>query len=233
MERPIPPIAVIADAHIGGPGGPAAPLVEQLEDLARGEPSHLILMGDLFHVWVGQSSYETPEIRQIVATLSDLREAGWRIDYIEGNRDFFIAEGPYAKVFNSVCKEISFQAGGRSYLAVHGDGLNEEDQLYRFWRWLSKSAPSRFFMLHLPAGLAQRLVRVTEGQLSKTNFKHKSEIPREVISRYAVRRFAQGHDVLLLGHFHEAHTWAVDGGEVRLLDAWFDTRRIEWLPSEA
>jgi UDP-2,3-diacylglucosamine hydrolase len=186
-------------------------------------------MGDLFHVWVGQRRYETPEIRQVLAALSDLRQAGWRIDYIEGNRDFFIAEGPYGEVFDSVTDEVSVQVGNRSFLVIHGDGLNKEDRLYRFWSWLSKSAPSRWLMLHLPGGLAQRLVRVTEGQLSKTNFKHKSRIPREVISSHAVRRLAQGHDVLLLGHFHEAQSWQVEGGEVRLLDAWFNTRRVEWL----
>ncbi|MGB5515758.1 MAG: hypothetical protein WBP36_14645, partial [Thermoanaerobaculia bacterium] len=152
MEPPNLPVAIVADAHIGGPGGPAGPLVEQLEGLARGEPGHLILMGDLFHVWVGQRTYETVEIHQVVTALSDLRRAGWRIDYIEGNRDFFIAEGPYAELFDTVAYEVSFQVGDRSYLAIHGDGLNEEDRLYQFWRWLSKSAPSRFFMLHLPGG---------------------------------------------------------------------------------
>ena len=90
MEPQNLPVAVIADAHIGGPGGPAEPLVEQLEELGSGVPGHLVLMGDLFHVWVGQRSYETPEIRQVVAALAELRVAGWRIDYIEGNRDFFI-----------------------------------------------------------------------------------------------------------------------------------------------
>lgn len=232
MEPSNLPVAIIADAHIGGPGGPAAPLVVQLEGLAKGQPGHLILMGDLFHVWVGQHSYETAEIRLVVAALADLREAGWRIDYIEGNRDFFIAEGPYREVFDTVSDEVSFRVGDRNYLAIHGDGLNEKDYLYQFWHRLSKSAPSRFFMLHLPGGLARRLVRVTEGQLAKTNFKHKSRIPREVISRHAVRRLAQGHDVLLLGHFHEAESWQVEGGEVRLLDAWFNTKRVEWLSSE-
>lgn len=232
MKQHNPRIAVIADAHIGGPGGPAEPLVEQLAELASGAPGRLVLMGDLFHVWVGQRSYETAEIRRVVEGLSKLREAGWRIDYIEGNRDFFIAEGPYRQLFETVSNEVSFRVGDRTYLAVHGDGLNEEDRMYRFWRWLSKSPPSRFFMMHLPARLARKLVHVTEGRLSKTNFKHKSRIPREVISRYAVRRLARDHDVLLLGHFHEARSWEVEGGEVRLLDAWFNSQRVEWLSAE-
>jgi hypothetical protein len=50
-----------------------------------------------------------------------------------------------------------------------------------------------------------------------------------VIRDYAERRLAEGHDVLLLGHFHEPRRWPVAGGEVRLLEAWFTSRRIEWL----
>jgi hypothetical protein len=40
---------------------------------------------------------------------------------------------------------------------------------------------------------------------------------------------ASGHDVLMLGHFHEPLSWGVAGGEVRILDAWFNSRAVEWL----
>ena len=56
--------AIIADAHIGGPGGPPAPLIRQLEELGDGPCRRLILLGDLFHVWVGDRRYQTPEIRK-------------------------------------------------------------------------------------------------------------------------------------------------------------------------
>jgi hypothetical protein len=72
-------------------------------------------------------------------------------------------------------------------------------------------------------------VHSTERKLTGTNFKHKVRIPEEAIRRYGVRRLAEGHDVLLLGHFHEARRWAVRGGEVRLLEAWFRSRRVEWV----
>ena len=69
----------------------------------------------------------------------------------------------------------------------------------------------------------------TERRLAKSNFKHKARIPEEAIVRYGERRLAEGYDVLLLGHFHEPRTWRVGGGEIRLLDAWFNSRHVEWL----
>ena len=102
-----------------------------------------MLLGDLFQAWVGLPSFETPEVAAIVRALLDLRRRGLRVDYVEGNRDFFLAGSPYADAFDRVVLETAFTVGGRRYLAVHGDGLNDRDWKYRFWRRVSKSAPVR------------------------------------------------------------------------------------------
>lgn len=191
-----------------------------------------MLLGDIFQAWIGSPRFETADITAVVSALRTLRRQGLRIDYIEGNRDFYLKHSPYADAFDHVGTEVAFEVGGKRYLAVHGDGLNDRDWKYRFWRDLSKSAPVRLAVTQIPRGFAHRLVHSTEQRLSQTNFKHKVRIPEEAIHRYAERRFAEGHDVLLLGHFHEARTWQVAGGEVRLLEAWFTSRRVEWIGGE-
>jgi UDP-2,3-diacylglucosamine pyrophosphatase LpxH len=205
-----------------------APLAEQLATLPQRGCRQLILLGDIFQVWVASKRFETEEIRQLMPVLEQLRGKGISVHYIEGNRDFFLSGSPYAEYFDSIGPELSFTASGVRYLAVHGDGLNDRDRQYLFWRWLSKSFLSRFLVLRTPGTLARRLVGSTEERLSKTNFRHKVRIPEEAIRSYGEKRLAAGHDVLLLGHFHEPHTWSIVGGEVRLLDAWFRGRRIEW-----
>lgn len=223
-------MAIVADAHLGGPGGDGEPLIRQLDELVEGGCRHLLFMGDLFHVWVGDRRYETPEIERVVAALRGWRRRGVRIDYVEGNRDFFLDGSEYEDAFDLVATEIPFESGGCRLLAVHGDGLNERDWRYRFWRWLSKSLVSRFFVRRLPGSLARRLVHGTEERLAKSNFKHKNRIPEEVICSYAERRLAEGYDVLLLGHFHEPRRWQVQGGEVRVIDAWYNEGAIDLLP---
>lgn len=222
-------VALLADAHLSGPGGPAGPLLAQLEALPSQGCRHLVLMGDLFQTWVGFRSFETPDVSAVVSALRKLREQGVRIEYVEGNRDFFLAGSPYAGAFDRVALETSFEVGGVRYLAVHGDGLNDKDWKYRFWRWLSKSAPVRFGVRSIPRRLAHRLVHSMEQRLSQTNFKHRAALPEAAIRSYAERRLAEGYDVLLLGHFHEPRIWKVADGEVRLLDAWFRSRAVEWL----
>lgn len=221
-------VAVIADSHLSGPGGPAGPLLAQLAALPGQGCGRLVLLGDIFQAWIGSRRFETDEIAAVVEALRSLRRQGLRIDYIEGNRDFFLQGSPYADAFDQIGTEAAFEAGGRRYLAVHGDGLNDRDWKYRFWRNLSKSAPVRFAVTHIPHVFAHKLVHSTERRLSRTNFKHKVRIPEEAILRYAERRLAEGYDTLLLGHFHEPRVWQVARGEVRLLEAWFTGRRVEW-----
>ncbi|MGH9362891.1 MAG: UDP-2,3-diacylglucosamine diphosphatase [Thermoanaerobaculia bacterium] len=223
------PTALIADAHLGGPGGPPGPLVEQLDSLRPERCERLVLLGDLFQAWVGSPKFESTSIAQVVAALRRLRARGVPVHYIEGNRDFFLAGSPYADAFDSIGSEVAFTSGGRRYLAVHGDGLNDRDWQYLAWRGLAKSRLSRLLVLRTPHRFAQRLVDRTERKLSETNFKHKIRLPEAAIRAYAERRLAEGHDVLLLGHFHEPRTWQVPGGEVRLLDAWFNSHQLEWL----
>lgn len=220
-------VAVIADSHLGGPGGTAGPLVAQLERLPEEGCTRLVLLGDIFQVWIGDSRYETEDVRALITALTALRARGVEIDYVEGNRDFFLTGSSYAAFFDRLATEVSFEVDGVRYLAVHGDGLNDHDRQYLFWRWLSKSWPVRALVFHLPRFLARRLVDDTEARLGRTNFKHRMQIPEEAIRRYGERRLAEGHDVLLLGHFHEPHSWTVPGGEIRLLDAWFNSRRVE------
>ena len=220
-------VAVLADAHIDGPGGAAASLIEQLEALEISALDRLVVLGDLFQAWVGFPAFETAAVVELTETFADLSRRGLPVEYVEGNRDFFLQDSRYASAFARIGLETSFTAGGTRYLAVHGDGLDEGDLQYRFWRTVSKSPVSRFLMGRLPRGIARRMLHGTERKLSGTNFKHKQRIPEEAVRRYGDRRLSEGHDVLLLGHFHEPRRWSVEHGEIVLLDAWFRSRTIE------
>src|SRR3954451_21770711 len=101
-------IAIVADAHLSGPGGPAGPLIEQLQALPGQGCRRLVLMGDLFQAWVGFRSFETEEVRTVVAALRELRSQGGRIEYVEGYRWFFRTGSPDPRASDRVALETSF-----------------------------------------------------------------------------------------------------------------------------
>lgn len=225
---PVPTVevALVADAHLGGPGGPAEPLIAQFEQLFARGCRRLVLLGDLFHVWIGARRYETSEIEAVVSCLRALRARGLWIGYVEGNRDFFLESSPYRDLFDEYGLELVVELDGRRCLCVHGDGLNERDVRYRFWRRLSKSAPSRALFRRFPGMIARRLVERTERRLARSNFRHKRLIPEGVILDFASRRLEEGYDLVVLGHFHEPRRWVLSNGVVQILDAWYHRRQV-------
>jgi hypothetical protein len=77
----------------------------------------------------------------------------------------------------------------------------------------------------VPRRIGQRLVWDVESRLYRTNFKHKSQLPFEMIRDFARRRFGEGIDVVLLGHFHRSWSEDLPGGRVEILPAFVEERR--------
>jgi len=217
--------AVLADCHVGQRPGDEEPFLAALETVRQRGARAITLLGDTFHFFIAHKNFETPAIRRFLEAARKLGEAGVAVTYVEGNRDFFLRGSYVESAFRSVCQEETFEAGGRRFLATHGDLLNERDFPYRFWRFLSKNALSRAALDFVPKGLGNRIVWRTEARLYRSNFKHKSRLPVEMIRAFAAERFRQGIDVLLLGHFHKPWAESVGGGRVEIVPAFVEDGR--------
>jgi UDP-2,3-diacylglucosamine hydrolase len=217
--------AVFADCHVGRRPGDEGPFLEALEKARERGATAISLLGDIFHYFIAHPKFETPAIARFLETVGRLAAAGLPTTYVEGNRDFFL-RGSYAEAyFRAVVDEETFEAGGKRFLLTHGDLLNEADLPYRFWRFLSKNPVSRAALSFVPKAAGNRFVWKVEARLYRSNFKHKTRLPVEMIRNFAARRFRDGTDVLLLGHFHRSWTEPVGSGRVEILPAFVDERR--------
>jgi UDP-2,3-diacylglucosamine hydrolase len=184
-----------------------------------------VLLGDIFHYFIGDRKFETPLVTRVLAGWEEMARAGASLRYVEGNRDFFLAGTPYARHFASYGDTDGLEIGGARYAFVHGDRINTKDLPYRFWRRLSKNPVSRAVMKALPGPAARAIVARTEARLYRTNFRHKRDLPERFLIEEAERARRQGYDRLLIGHFHVDRTFESPRGHARILPAWLEERR--------
>jgi len=217
-------IFIIGDSHIGLADGNENPIIDWTNRLAALKPRALYLNGDLFHYLIAHPKFTTASVQKVFARFRELRDSGIPVHYVEGNRDFFIKGSFVEDAVSDIALEFPIVAGAKKYLIVHGDMINDRDLPYRFWRRASKNPLSKFAINLIPKNTARKFVDSVEQRLSKTNFKHKSRLPVEIMSEYGRKRAAEGFTDVVFGHFHHKVVLPNDGGAtVVVLPPWYET----------
>jgi UDP-2,3-diacylglucosamine hydrolase len=215
-------IYVIGDSHIGLADGSEEPVNAWLDRLAALQPRALYLNGDLFHYLIAHRNFRTRSVDRVMAKFRELRDRGVAIHYVEGNRDFFLKGSFVEDAVTDVAFEYAIPAGTKKYLVIHGDLINDRDWPYRFWRRASKNPISKLGVNLIPKQLAKNFVDGVERKLSKSNFKHKSRVPVELMQQYGRKRAPEGFTDVVFGHFHEK--LVIPGRTtVTVLPPWYET----------
>jgi UDP-2,3-diacylglucosamine hydrolase len=223
------PAIVLADAHLRD----GDPEVEVFQGFLRTLPSRaetLILLGDLFDLWIGEPSFTSECHRRVVDTLRELKAAGTRITYIEGNRDYHLRRLTGGDPFDEVAESgTRLKVGGRTIHLSHGDLVNRRDRPYRRWRRVAKGPVLLAALRLLPDAVARKLAARMEKVIAKTNRQHRISFPEEECREFARQCRREGSDTLILGHFHQEIRRVYDEPEGRIevfvLPAWRDAHR--------
>lgn len=216
-------IFVIGDSHIGLKDGDEKPISDWLDRLRALKPAALYLNGDLFHYLVAHRKFYTAPVEKVMRKFRELVDAGVPVHYIEGNRDFFLKGSFVEDAVSDIAIEYALRAGQQKYLIVHGDMINDRDWPYRFWRRVSKNPVTRFGLELIPKRLARRFVDSVEKRLARSNFKHKSRLPVELMEAYGRKRGAEGFTHVVFGHFHQKLVLPGEGATIAILPPWYET----------
>lgn len=177
---------------------------------------HLVLLGDLFQVWVGLPAVETDEQRAVLSALGQVVAAGRQVVYLRGNRDYFI-EGPLSGAGVLLRDHWDLGAPGALIRFEHGDLINSSDQNYLRWRELSRSATvSALFQILSPAR-QRALAKKLEQSLGRTNAYYKTYRPERELHQWAGRLARQGVRTAVLGHFHVDEATHLSGVDIRFV----------------
>lgn len=171
----------------------------------------VLLLGDVFEVWVGDDAVATDPFLQACAQV--LREASQRmtVGFMAGNRDFLV--GPQ---FRAECGLMALQDptllvwGTQRILLSHGDALCLGDTAYQRFRALSRTAGWQADFLARP--LAERLALAQA-------MRAQSEAHNQSVAYFADADAdmsrdwlqASGAQLLVHGHTHRPADHAVAG----------------------
>ena len=221
------PLIIIADAHVSKARGNFPPFFRLLEALAR-QDDDLVFLGDIFDLWVALPRYENELHRQF---LDWCRRQKTRrsIGYLEGNREFFLAES-HAEAF-SWCSPGPWHQDRHGHLFCHGDQINTQDIRYLTFRKLSKNRYTKMLLTHLPLGPA--MVEYLKRRLKHSNPAFRRRLPDAQIVAFAEARFGDGAQTVFAGHFHQAHRYQnPEGRQLHTLPAWCVTGCVSHYDSE-
>jgi UDP-2,3-diacylglucosamine hydrolase len=200
---------VIADLHLDlGRADGAEPFLRWLGSIS--DLPRLVVLGDLFDVWVGPAQERMPGAPAVLDALRSLVSRGTSVDIVHGNRDFLLdasfAARTGAKVHpRGVIGRIDRAGVGEPaerVVLLHGDELCTRDKAYQRLKLIVRSRPVTGLAPHLPLPVATFIARA----LRRTSVRALETKPPDtkILQEAACRwhAFAYHAGTVVCGHAH-------------------------------
>ncbi len=199
----------------------------------QGQAEDLYILGDLFELWIGDDD-QNPLHKKIIEAMHKTAEAGTRLHFIRGNRDFLIGRKFLAATHcEQLVDETKITLYGTPVLLMHGDTLCTRDTAYLRARKFAHNRIIQTLFLWLPLFLRRKIA----ARARRASEKHTSttEITIMDVTQNEVERVMAKHSAstLIHGHTHRPnihHFTANHHDQTRIvLPAWHDGGTVfEW-----
>lgn len=190
---------LLSDLHLG-PDTPGT--LARLELHLSSTPADaVLLLGDIFEVWVGDDARHEPFEAGVVRLL---RKASERLDlfFMPGNRDFLVGADLLAATGMTALPDPTvLDAFGQRWLLAHGDAQCLSDAGYQAWRATSRSAAWQADFLAKPLADRQAFGRQARAQSRTSQATQLMGMDLDADACRALLREA-GATTLIHGHTH-------------------------------
>lgn len=195
-----------SDAHLGSAARNDDKRRQQMVldflDYARDHGAGLYIVGDLLDFWFEYRHAIPSSNFPVLAKLYELSSAGLPIDYLAGNHDLWLGEFLQKEVGVNVHDDgIIRELHGAKCFIVHGDGIAARDGGYRFMKKIFKSKTNIFLFRWLHPDLGVKLAKAlshTSREIRDNPYEWEADY-----KAYAEARFAEGFDIVIMGHTHK------------------------------
>lgn len=200
VEPPAAPLRVVGDIHLCDEQPEVEAAFLAYVDTIEGTGGTLVLLGDVFELWVGTPMQADALPRRVLARLQALIDAGTAVKFMVGNRDvaFRGADGFAAELWPD---PVRTTLGTRTVVFTHGDQLCTADRGYQALRRFFYGPGGRV-LERLPFRVKRWLGEGTR-RLSQKETGKKPRADMGIDYGEALRWLdAYGADALVAGHVH-------------------------------
>jgi UDP-2,3-diacylglucosamine hydrolase len=195
------------------------------------DTTHLILLGDIFDMWIGPHHYYAEKFPNIIAELKKLKNRGVIVHYFEGNHDMHLKKYWQKELgFQVHDKEFYFDLDGWIVRAEHGDLMNPGDKGYLFLRKFLRSFPMKILIHQVPgqliSAIGERSSQISRVYSDRMDQEYKENVIA-MTRKHAEKAFQQRpFDLIVTGHTHvdDDFTFEAAGKKARSINlgSWLD-----------
>ena len=227
----MPAAYFVSDIHVKAADSPRGRLfLKFLRGLsAEAGATHLVLLGDIFDLWVADHDYFVSAYGEIIEEIRRLKGEGVEIRYFEGNHDLHLRYYWSDRLDVVVHPGPAYvEIGDITVRLEHGDQMDPGEKGYLFLRWFLRTPPIRWLVCHLPGSVVAGIGNRASAKSRSYSSNAKSISTDDVLAKiraHAERAHAdRPFDLLISGHVHVRDDWRSAAGGFRSvnLGSWFD-----------
>jgi UDP-2,3-diacylglucosamine hydrolase len=164
----------------------------------------LVIAGDFFDFWFERRGHIYPEFQPVIERLVRLNRSGIRVALCEGNHDFFLSDYFYKKFGIDVYPgEMNIDLDGIRTFVSHGDTVDTDNLRYLALRGFLRSSFAYRLQRLLPLRFLWWVARISSSLSQEMSPATQERLVR-VMHQFAVERYREGVDAVILGHSHQA-----------------------------
>jgi UDP-2,3-diacylglucosamine hydrolase len=209
-------IDILSDLHLS-PQTPAT-LAALARHLDETRADAVLLLGDIFEVWVGDDARFDPFEAQCVAML---RAASQRLAlyFMAGNRDFLVGDEMLADSgMQRLADPTVLSAFGQRWLLTHGDALCVEDKPYQAFRAQVRSPAWQAALLARPLAerreIGRQMRAASQAQQKTTQQELWADLDADACRQWLT---AAGASTMIHGHTHRPREHDLGAGLRRVV----------------
>ena len=192
----------ISDAHLNGSACDGHRYLMRLLDSLKGGADEIFIVGDFFDFWFSDKNSVYPGFCDIVKKLLEIKKSGTNISFFEGNHDFFL--GDYFERYGIIVfpDGAAIDLDGKKLFVSHGDTVDDSNTSYLLWRRVLRSRLFYAIQKKMPSTILWRVSSVISRMSRSCASTQSSNGLAGRMNMFAVERFEEGFDAVILGHCH-------------------------------